>query len=812
MQSMFGFSSTIGAAALSTVLVASVSQPAWAAATQIVGVEVKDTSEGIELVLKQARPGDRPQVFSVERGSSWVADIINSQLVLPEGGNFQSLNPAPGIASIQVVALDANSVRLIVTGEGGAPSGQLSDRNPQGLSFSFVAGSGAAASGGRSAASAPVAQSPAPSNRAQPEVLVPNPEITITGGQPTAIPRQNPAPPFLPRAVAPPLGDIAVSDLSPQATTIDLGTVERVPRLVLRDAPAREVLALLARAAGLNLAFVNGDGASAPEGQSPTGGDEGPAITLDIENEPVQDVFNYVLRLTNLNAVRQGRTILVGSELPSQVKADTIIMRTFRINQAEASAVAGFLSTQGAETQRLVEKTTTVEEGDCPGVLCVTRTETEVAIEPLSAVEGDAPLLLKGVAISTDDRLNTITLIGSPNQIDLASALIRQQDLRVRQVAVNVKIVDINLLNTQEANSSFSFGIGDSFVVSDGGTAAINFGSLVPASGLGQLVPNVLNNPLAGTGTFVDLSQTIGPVPNTGIDTVTTVTTPTGVIGPTRTQGTDLTFSGRTASLGSDPFSAGISAITPATDSQINTTITPATGTTPATATTAFSAGTPGNLALSLPELFQYPNRFLAQLRSEIISGNAKILTDPTLTVQEGNVASIDLTQEVFAGFDEQVVIDEGVSRTNRTIIKQPVGLTLELAVDRIDDNGFVTLAINPTIASIAGTFNVEGSNSPAVLTSSRTLQSGKVRLRDGQTLILAGVIQEQERESVTKWPLLGDIPIIGSLFRNTTSSKTRNEVVVVVTPQILDDSDRSNFGYSYTPGTEAQQLIDRRR
>jgi type IV pilus assembly protein PilQ len=104
----------------------------------------------------------------------------------------------------------------------------------------------------------------------------------------------------------------------------------------------------------------------------------------------------------------------------------------------------------------------------------------------------------------------------------------------------------------------------------------------------------------------------------------------------------------------------------------------------------------------------------------------------------------------------------------------------------------------------------VAGSTSPAVLTSERTLNSGSIRLRDGQTLVLAGVIQDQDRQTISKWPILGDIPIIGALFRNTQSNKTRNEVVIVITPQILDDSDNATFGYGYTPGPEVQRVLDR--
>ncbi|MGL5510628.1 MAG: hypothetical protein ACRC2J_06680, partial [Microcoleaceae cyanobacterium] len=59
-------------------------------------------------------------------------------------------------------------------------------------------------------------------------------------------------------------------------------------------------------------------------------------------------------------------------------------------------------------------------------------------------------------------------------------------------------------------------------------------------------------------------------------------------------------------------------------------------------------------------------------------------------------------------------------------------------------------------------------------------------------------------------WPILGDLPIIGSLFRNSDKSHQRAEVIVLVTPQVLDDSDRSNWGYKYNPSPEAIDMIRR--
>jgi len=123
--------------------------------------------------------------------------------------------------------------------------------------------------------------------------------------------------------------------------------------------------------------------------------------------------------------------------------------------------------------------------------------------------------------------------------------------------------------------------------------------------------------------------------------------------------------------------------------------------------------------------------------------------------------------------------------------------------VNRIDDNGFISVGVSPTVSSIGST--VSTSDGEIALLQSRTLNSGEIRLRDGQTLILSGIIQESDRTSVTKVPILGDIPILGALFRSTNKSNQRQEVVVLLTPQILDD----NRGQvNYAPGVDARLMI----
>ena len=91
-----------------------------------------------------------------------------------------------------------------------------------------------------------------------------------------------------------------------------------------------------------------------------------------------------------------------------------------------------------------------------------------------------------------------------------------------------------------------------------------------------------------------------------------------------------------------------------------------------------------------------------------------------------------------------------------------------------------------------------------AIFNTQGRSSSGLIRLRDRQTLVLTGVIQDVDKEIARKWPVLGDLPLIGQLFRSTDSDRQKNELVILVTPSILDDGDGGSYGYVYKPGTSA--------
>ena len=277
--------------------------------------------------------------------------------------------------------------------------------------------------------------------------------------------------------------------------------------------------------------------------------------------------------------------------------------------------------------------------------------------------------------------------------------------------------------------------------------------------------------------------------------------------------------------VSTDPFQVGIRSITQGTPTVTTITDVPATPPTfdangnitnpgtPATTQVETTLGTPGTIATALPSLYQYPKRLLATLQAQVISGNAKILTDPTLIVQEGQEANLKLTQEVVGNIKSEVTRGDGTSIQTVTAEKTDVGLSLAVKVERIDDNGFVSLSVAPIVKApqSSAVINVGDNSQTIFLVSERSLTSGVVRLRDGQTLILSGIIQDQDRTTVSKLPILGDLPLIGSLFRRTERTNERREVIVLLTPQVMDDSENSAYGYNYTPSPQVRQILERR-
>jgi hypothetical protein len=160
-----------------------------------------------------------------------------------------------------------------------------------------------------------------------------------------------------------------------------------------------------------------------------------------------------------------------------------------------------------------------------------------------------------------------------------------------------------------------------------------------------------------------------------------------------------------------------------------------------------------------------------AALEALVRDGKARVLTAPRVAVIDGNEASVNLGEELPI---------PSVDATGRvTFTFKPVGVILRIT-PKVNRDGLVTTKVEPEISAVREILQ----NQVPRLTSRKA--STTVTVRSGESIVLAGLISSEERRTTVKVPILGDIPILGVLFRVSTTSRTDNEVIFVITPQIL--------------------------
>jgi type IV pilus assembly protein PilQ len=139
------------------------------------------------------------------------------------------------------------------------------------------------------------------------------------------------------------------------------------------------------------------------------------------------------------------------------------------------------------------------------------------------------------------------------------------------------------------------------------------------------------------------------------------------------------------------------------------------------------------------------------------------------------------------------VGVATGAAQRNYTI-GSDLGIKVTLT-PFISPEGYVTMNIAPEYSTVANEVRTQSevtgqTDLAATLLSRRDLNLKNVRIKDGETLIIGGLIQENEQKVVTKIPFFGDIPVIGTIFRSTSTTKAKSELVIMITPKILNDGD----------------------
>jgi type IV pilus assembly protein PilQ len=672
-------------------------------------LKVRRLPNAVEVVIEGTGPGPQLQQFSNSAG--W-----EGQLTLPAASGLrrgpQKLSlPEAGLQSISLEGAGNRFWIQVSSSAGGPVARPVVSADGQNLILTFSA---------------------AP----QPSFQTGRLDLNTPG----RVPQQRYAPPLQPRAAAPPVGDMAVGSMVLRNRSFV--NVSGPPvTLTLRNAPARDALMAVAQMGGYGFVYVDGQ-APGSSGAAPS---RVPPVSITFRNESFSRAVNSILLAAGLQGKREGNLIVAGPNVLGTTFGSQL-SKVYRLNQVSANSAADYLASLGATINKTFTTTSTSNEVASTGTPAnntassTATTATTTQINSFGASNG--PLV--GLIGTTDSRLGTITLVGDSSLVAVAENYLKQLDLRQRQVALAVRILDVNLENTQDINNSFAFRWGNNFIVNDNGQLLGAFGRNLPP----------------GAAAFNPLVNALGGIP-------------------------------------------------PAEN----------------------------------PSL-QYPrDNFFDFVRAQIQSQNTKLLASPTLILQE-NPSLLRGAQGgggAGASSDDQGLdayrIDSPIGRsraneaavrvgtnviTNVTVTQQEnggsqcelelstAGLILGARVEKIDDNGFVTFSLSPSVSAVTDSIPFDGGCTNRIdILSVRRLDTGAVRVRDGQTLILTGVISDFDRAEVSKWPILGDMPLVGQFFRGSSNRREKRELVIMVTPRIIEENEGGTYGYGYNPASrDARQFV----
>jgi len=162
------------------------------------------------------------------------------------------------------------------------------------------------------------------------------------------------------------------------------------------------------------------------------------------------------------------------------------------------------------------------------------------------------------------------------------------------------------------------------------------------------------------------------------------------------------------------------------------------------------------------------------------------VLSTPQILTSDNEEAEIVVGENVpFISKRER-----DITTTNTvlsSIERKDVGITLRLT-PQVTEGDYVRLDIYQEISDLkASSENILTSIGP---TTTKRAAKTSVVVKDGRTVVIGGLMQEKEEESVTKMPLLGDIPVLGWLFKSSTVSKNKKNLLVFLTPHIVKEAD----------------------
>lgn len=524
--------------------------------------------------------------------------------------------------------------------------------------------------------------------------------------------------------------------------------------LSLRDSDVKQVLRMFADKAGLNIIFkadVNG------------------TVTMDLVNVPLNSAFNMVLETTDLAYVLEDNTLII-TKPDDNTNVTKQPMTVLPVKYVNSSAIADFLNKNIFGVKR-------------PGFSSTT-------------------------LVTTNPATNDLIVFGSKENVAIARKVVDQFDKKpittsfkvnhTTPEAMSKMICDLLLPSTGGGATGGAAGIvtggaassggssGGDIVLGEGvvacslssgggggsseGAAALGLGSLSVAyyTQLGTV------NIVGGSQQQIDMirefiEKSDKKQPQAYIEFSIIELNEDG----SRTFNNEWSFTSKHFSVSSDPASG-------------STNFKPFYLMGP---TQRYTSGSPSLV---------YTIKYLLQ------NNKARTISNPRIVVTNGQESTIDMTSDYVKTVTTQIISgstslntptqkqyeigeDDGIKITVTPFISPDGYVYLNLTPDYAIPYKYIYAAAEDEDAAAEGETDLQ-----ATLLQRRNLELKNVRIKDGDTLVIAGMMRENDSRTISKVPFLGDLPGIGSFFRSTSTTRTKSELVILVTPKIITDDEEN--------------------
>lgn len=557
--------------------------------------------------------------------------------------------------------------------------------------------------------------------------------------------------------------------------------------LSLRDSDVKQVLRMFADKAGLNIVFHD----------SVSG-----KVTLDLVNTSINEAFNLVLQIAGLNYYKQGNAMIVmSSNHEANAAYSKQEMMVFPIKYVSAQKIADFLNKNVFGMKKV-------------GLSSVDAATVNSATNELIVfgMQSDVPIIQKVVEQFDKEPYTKTFVVNHTTPAEMANMI------------CNLLLPSSGVTGNTKGNSGGGTATGGAAPASSGSSSTLKLGegivacSVSTANTTQAVAPFDVQNlsiayfPQRGTITLMGGSEAQANMIENFIKT-NDIKQPQAFlelsIVELNEQGSKefqnnwqfqskswgFNFNGTSTSGGrssSNDRSMFESTRYVWEDGTPNGTpyLNPVTG----------KMEVPNQIVQTYHALMPASTRIAWTMNYLIENRKGRVLANPKIMITNGQESVIDLTQDYIEKVTSEYLTSSvtGTGTTGTAQRNYSIGSDLGIKVSLtpfISPEGYVTLNITPEYSTVANEVRTQSevagqSDLAATLLSRRDLDLKNVRIKDGETLIIGGLIQETEQKVVNKIPFFGDLPVIGVLFRSTSTSKSKNELVIMITPKILNDGD----------------------